>query len=89
MCEYIRKTGYHVPTVVVPNVFVWLNSLVEKAYKMVVPRLGRDFAYENNRMKEVRRGRCVTGVAYPICFLRASDFIFVRRAAPGVEVGAN
>jgi hypothetical protein len=50
--EYQPK-GYSVPTVVVPNVFVWLNSLIEKSYKMVVPRLGREFSYSNERMTTV------------------------------------
>lgn len=50
--EYQPK-GYSVPTIVVPNVFVWLNSLIEKSYKIVVPRLGREFSYANERMTTV------------------------------------
>ena len=48
-----QPKGYSVPSFVAPNVFVWLNSLYEKQYKIVVPRLGREFSYENKRMKEV------------------------------------
>lgn len=45
-----QPKGYHVPTIVVPNVFVWLNSFVEKAYRIVVPRLGREYTFENKRV---------------------------------------
>jgi len=48
-----QPKGYSVPSVVVPNVFVWLNSLVEKTYRIVVPRLGREFGYENTRMRDI------------------------------------
>ncbi|KAI1278134.1 putative uncharacterized oxidoreductase [Halotydeus destructor] len=48
-----QPKGYSVPSIVVPNVFVWLNSLVEKQYKPVVSRLSRDYTYDNTRMKEV------------------------------------
>ncbi|RWS14510.1 putative uncharacterized oxidoreductase-like protein, partial [Dinothrombium tinctorium] len=48
-----KPQGYHIPTMVVPNFVVWMNSLLDKSYKLVVPRLGRDYKFETKRMQEV------------------------------------
>jgi len=48
-----KGQGYFVPTIVAPNFFVWLNSLVEKSYRLIVQRLSREFYFENTRMTEV------------------------------------
>lgn len=48
-----KPLGYSIPTVVAPNFFVWMSSFMDKTYKLVLPRLSRDFKYDTKRMTEV------------------------------------
>lgn len=45
-----KPQGYFIPTMVAPNFFVWLNSWIERTYRLVVPRLSRDYRFENTRV---------------------------------------
>lgn len=47
--EY-RPQGYHVASMAAPNVIVWLSSFYDKGAKLVVPRLSREFKYDNKRV---------------------------------------
>ncbi|RWS30614.1 putative uncharacterized oxidoreductase-like protein [Leptotrombidium deliense] len=48
-----KPQGYHIPTMVAPNFFVWMSSLMDKTCRLVVPRLGREYKFENKRMQEI------------------------------------
>lgn len=47
-----KPLGYRVPTMVVPNVLVWLGSFVDKSTALLVPRLSKEFKLDNKRMVE-------------------------------------
>lgn len=47
-----KPLGYFVPSMTVPNVFVWLGSFFDKKTAMVVPRLDKEFKLDNRRMVE-------------------------------------
>jgi len=49
----LKQHGYFVPTINAPNILVWLSSFVDKPVKLVVPRLGREYKFNNKRMVEV------------------------------------
>lgn len=48
-----KPKGFHVPTIVAPNFLVWINSLIEKKYKTVVSRLGKELKFSNERLRTV------------------------------------
>lgn len=45
-----KQYGYSVPTMSVPNVMVWLHSLMDRDYRAIVPRLSREYYYSNRRV---------------------------------------
>lgn len=47
-----KPLGYFVPTMLVPNTFVWLGSFVDKSTALLVPRLNKEFKLDNKRMIE-------------------------------------
>lgn len=47
-----KPLGYFVPTLTVPNTFVWLGSFFDKTTALVVPRLDKEFKLDNRRMIE-------------------------------------
>jgi len=48
-----KPKGFHVPTIVAPNFLVWLNSFIDKKYKTVVSRLGKEYKFSNERLRTV------------------------------------
>lgn len=49
-----KPKGFHVPTIVAPNFLVWLNSFIDKKYKTVVSRLGKEYKFSNERVSQPR-----------------------------------
>lgn len=47
-----KPLGYFVPTMTVPNTFVWLGSFFDKTTAMLIPRLDKEFRLDNRRMVE-------------------------------------
>lgn len=47
-----KPQGYYIPTMVAPNFIIWLNSLIEKSFKLVVSRLSREYNYDNKRVSD-------------------------------------
>ena len=45
-----KPQGYSVPTMTVPNFLVYISSLLQREYRAVVPRLGREHFYSNQRV---------------------------------------
>lgn len=48
-----KPKGFNIPTLVAPNFLVWINSLIDKKYKTVVSRLGKEFKFSNERLRNV------------------------------------
>lgn len=42
--------GYNVPSMVAPYFAVWLNSFVDKLSRAILPRIGREFRFDNKRV---------------------------------------
>lgn len=50
-----KPQGYSIPTLTVPNFFVYLNSLWQREYQAIVPRLSREHYYTNQRVSECKQ----------------------------------
>jgi len=48
-----KPKGYHIPTIVAPYFLVWLNSFIDRKFKTVVARLGKEYKFSNERMRNV------------------------------------
>lgn len=48
-----QPQGYFVPTMVVPNFCVRVNSLVDGTIKLILTSLSRDYAFDNRRVQSV------------------------------------
>jgi hypothetical protein len=57
-----KQYGYSIPTMSAPNVFVWLNSLMDREYKAVVPRLSREYYYANARVSDRQKALSVGSI---------------------------
>lgn len=53
LSKEFKPHGYCVPTVVAPYFAVWLNSFFDKMTRTILPRIGREFRFDNKRMREV------------------------------------
>ncbi|XP_015915817.1 uncharacterized protein [Parasteatoda tepidariorum] len=52
LSKEFKPHGYCVPTTIAPYFAVWLNSFFDKTAKSILPRIGREFRFDNKRMKE-------------------------------------
>ncbi|XP_076324284.1 uncharacterized protein LOC143232573 [Tachypleus tridentatus] len=53
LTKEFKPQGYRVPTMNAPYFAVWLNSFIDKSTRLLLPRIGREFKFDNSRMKEV------------------------------------
>ncbi|XP_076311295.1 uncharacterized protein LOC143225542 isoform X2 [Tachypleus tridentatus] len=53
LTKEFKPQGYRIPTVNAPYFAVWLNSFINKSTRLLLPRIGREFKFDNSRMKEV------------------------------------
>ncbi|XP_055927795.1 uncharacterized protein LOC129959042 [Argiope bruennichi] len=52
LSKEFKPHGYSIPTMVAPYFAVWLNSFVDKMTRTILPRIGREFRFDNKRMRE-------------------------------------
>ncbi|ESO91430.1 hypothetical protein LOTGIDRAFT_153873 [Lottia gigantea] len=45
--------GYYVPTMVAPYFILWFASWFDKVIKLILPQVGRDYQFDDTRMKNV------------------------------------
>lgn len=52
LSKEFKQYGYNIPSMVAPYFAVWLNSFVDKMSRTILPRIGREFRFDNKRMRE-------------------------------------
>lgn len=52
LSKEFKPYGYNIPSMVAPYFAVWLNSFVDKLSRTILPRIGREFRFDNKRMRE-------------------------------------
>lgn len=52
LSKEFKPYGYSIPSMVAPYFAVWLNSFVDKMSRTILPRIGREFRFDNKRMKD-------------------------------------
>ncbi|XP_076347262.1 uncharacterized protein LOC143245150 isoform X2 [Tachypleus tridentatus] len=53
LCKEFKPQGYRIPTMNAPYFALWLNSFIDKSIRPVLPRIGKEYKFDNTRMKEV------------------------------------
>ncbi|XP_067142568.1 uncharacterized protein [Centruroides vittatus] len=53
LAKEFKSHGYCIPTMMAPYIALWLNSFFDKSVRWLLPRVGREFKFDNKRMKEV------------------------------------
>ncbi|XP_022244340.1 cinnamoyl-CoA reductase 1-like isoform X2 [Limulus polyphemus] len=53
LCKEFKPQGYRIPTMNAPYFALWLNSFIDKSVRPVLPRIGKEYKFDNTRMKEV------------------------------------
>ncbi|GIY35260.1 cinnamoyl-CoA reductase 1 [Caerostris darwini] len=52
LSKEFKPHGYSIPTMVAPYFAVWLSSCVDKTTRTILPRIGREFRFDNKRMRD-------------------------------------
>lgn len=52
LSKEFKPYGYSIPSMVAPYFAVWLNSFIDKMSRAILPRIGREFRFDNKRMKD-------------------------------------
>ncbi|KFM60178.1 putative uncharacterized oxidoreductase, partial [Stegodyphus mimosarum] len=52
LSKEFKPHGYNIPSMVAPYFAVWLNSCFDKMSRTILPRIGREFRFDNKRMRE-------------------------------------
>lgn len=52
LSKEFKPHGYNIPSMVAPYFAVWLNSFIDKMSRTILPRIGREFRFDNKRMRD-------------------------------------